>query len=252
MKIAILSINTNKYNIFFDTFYKSSKQNFFPSAERKWFVFSDQDVHSFESDIETIQIKHEEWPFCTLKRFEYFLKIEKQLLEFDYVFFFNANSEFINKVDGNDFGIGSNKELIAYKHIKIYKQPCNKQTGIISKMTEQNIKSNAYINDNYIYCCSCINGGKPKEFLTMCKIINNWMYEDLKNNIIPIWHDESYFNKYQYLNQNLFHYLSEYNVFPENQKKPRHIFNILKNIAIIKLRDKNKYFNVSKFKGWCI
>jgi hypothetical protein len=41
MKIAILSINTNKYNIFFDTFYKSSKQNFFPSAERKWFVFSD-------------------------------------------------------------------------------------------------------------------------------------------------------------------------------------------------------------------
>lgn len=252
MKIAILSINTDKYNIFFDIFYKSSKQNFFPSAERKWFVFSDQNYSHYDNTT-TILIKHEEWPFCSLKRFEYFLKIEKSLLEFDYVFFFNSNSEFINKVDGNDFGIGSDKELIAYKNIWLQCKNKDQIKQLLYNVSEHNKKSNAYIDsDLYTYCQGCIIGGKPDSFINMCKTINKWITIDLQNKMIPVWHDESYFNKYQYLNQNIFHYLSEYTVFPENFKFKNNkiLTSVFKRLACIKLLNKNNFFNTREFKGW--
>jgi hypothetical protein len=114
MKIAILSINTDFYNMFFDTFYNSININFFPSIEKKIFVFSDKNYSNYNNVI-TIPIKHEKWPYCALKRSEYFLMIKNELLKFDYIFYFNSNIEFISKIDTNMFGLNSNKDLIACK-----------------------------------------------------------------------------------------------------------------------------------------
>ena len=38
------------------------------------------------------------WPFATLRRFEIFLKQEQALRGFDYIFFFNANAQFMQPV----------------------------------------------------------------------------------------------------------------------------------------------------------
>lgn len=116
MKIAIISINTLFYNLFFDEFYKSINANFLPLIKKNFFVFSDQNYSHYDNTT-TIPIKHEEWPFCALKRSKYFLTIKNELLKFDYVFYFNSNIEFISKIDTNMFGFNSNKDLIACKHI---------------------------------------------------------------------------------------------------------------------------------------
>ena len=49
---------------------------------------------------------------------------------------------------------------------------------------------------NSQYYQSGLIGGKTKDFLEMARIISEWTSIDLKKNYIPIWHDESYFNKY--------------------------------------------------------
>ena len=39
-------------------------------------------------------------------------------------------------------------------------------------------------------------GGTKEAFLNLTKTIKEWIDEDLKQRIIPIWKDESYVNKY--------------------------------------------------------
>ena len=40
------------------------------------------------------------------------------------------------------------------------------------------------------------NGGRSKEFLQMCEQLSKNTHEDLENNVIALWHDESHLNKY--------------------------------------------------------
>ena len=39
-------------------------------------------------------------------------------------------------------------------------------------------------------------GGETKAFMEMAEVIKIWTDNDLKRNYIPVWHDESYYNKY--------------------------------------------------------
>jgi hypothetical protein len=79
--------------------------------------------------------------------------------------------------------------------------------------------------------------------------IYKWTNIDLEKNIIPIWHDESYYNKYHYLNSEKFYYLSQYTCYMENIKRSIVKRNMLSYLAAIKLRDKEKYFDVKTFKN---
>lgn len=104
----------------------------------------------------------------------------------------------------------------------------------------------AYLNTfDYTYCFSGISGGKSKPFIDMHTQIDKWTDIDIEKNIIPIWHDESYFNKYQYLNSEKFYYLSQYTCYCEDYQKNK----IMKYVAAIKIKNKNRYFDVKAFKN---
>lgn len=93
MKIAILYICTGKYNVFWKGFFESSEKKFLQKSQKEYFVFTD-DEHLFGADQSNVHIiphKYMGWPYDTLMRFEVFSSIEKELVGFDYIFFFNAN-----------------------------------------------------------------------------------------------------------------------------------------------------------------
>ena len=46
------------------------------------------------------------------------------------------------------------------------------------------------------YVMGGFNGGKTETFLKMSEELSKNINEDLKNNIIAVWHDESHLNKY--------------------------------------------------------
>jgi hypothetical protein len=94
MKIGILYICTGKYSIFWKDFYLSVEKNFIEKEEKHYFVFTDSKEIDFEkknSKIDKIYQENLGWPGNTLMRFHIFLNTKKELMNMDYLFFFNAN-----------------------------------------------------------------------------------------------------------------------------------------------------------------
>lgn len=197
MKIGILYICTGTYDFFWKSFYQSAEQFFFQGYPwtREYFVFTDApSIYGEEaSHIHRIYQDNLGWPDNTMKRFEMFLRIREQLEnEMDYLFFFNANMEFMVPV-GEDI------------------LPTEKENGLVGALHswyfdrykwnwpyERRRRSCAFIPywKGKHYFQGSLLGGTTSAFLKMCDTCNRWIHQDLANNIIPIWHDESMVNKY--------------------------------------------------------
>ena len=196
MNIAILYICTGKYNQFFQVFYESSEKFLLKeSGEIQYFVFTDDMKLSQANNVHLIKKKCQGFPADSLFRFEMFLEIKDELLNYDYVFFFNANTE-IKQPIGKEILPDANLRLVMaewpgkrkpFKHPAFYPY-------------ERNKKSLAYIapfeKEPYIYYMGGINGGKSKDFIQMIEILARNIRIDYSNGIIARVHDESHINKY--------------------------------------------------------
>ena len=195
-KVAILYIATGRYITFWDFFYKSAEQNLLLNSSKHYFVFTDC-KELLESDIEKniTYIKQQKlgWPYDTLMRFNIFLTQKDQLKKFDYIFFFNANTEIIKNIKEEDLlPLHSDENLVLTHQPHVFHK--NKKQFTY----DRNPLSNAYIplSQGRYYFTGALNGGKSVNFLEMCEHLNRNTKEDLDQNIIALWHDESHLNKY--------------------------------------------------------
>lgn len=214
MKIAILYICTGNYHIFWQKFYNSAKNNLFPKSSKHFFVFSDADPSLF--DAPDVTFTHQEklgWPYDTLKRFHIFLRVEKQLRDFDYVFFFNANIVFHSEVSEKILPSKEEKLLVVqhpgYFDCKPYEFPYDKNPLSLACMPK---------GQGTIYVMGAANGGICHEYLDLVKDLAWAVDKDLERNVIALWHDESHLNKY-ILHRN-YKLLSPSYCFPENSSIP--------------------------------
>ncbi len=194
MKIAILYICTGIYNKFFEGFYLSCEKFFLAGkAEKKYFVWTDDDgIGEGKTNVYVIHKECAGFPADSLFRFEMFLQVEDELCKFDYVYFFNANAEFLTPVNeellpdetGLAMGVWGGKE--AKRHPMFYSY-------------ERNRKSLAYIppfGKNYHLFMGGLNGGRAKEYLEMCNTLAQNIRDDYNRGIIAIAHDQSHINAY--------------------------------------------------------
>lgn len=252
MKIAIVTICTGQYNAFLNQFIQSSIKNFFIDATyRHWYIFTDINTYKNQNNISYFYAQHNEWPFVALKKFYYISSISNELNYYDYIFLINVNTLFYKKIVIGQIGTDGCKQLIAYKHVWPYCSAVKNQqifNELLDLKTESNIKSKAYINIRpYTYCQSSFIGGMAIPFLKMCKELNDMTDYDLKNHIIPVWHDESYVNKYIVDNYDKFVLLSE--KFATHENLPGYeCTKMLEYVASIKFLDKEKVFNLYSFK----
>jgi hypothetical protein len=193
--INILTICTGKYLKLFEQFYHSSQENFLNGYQKKYFVFTDGDLNDYENVIRIEQSKLG-WPYDTMMRFKMFNSI-KELLNGDYVFFFNINMKFIKKIGEEILPGEENDYLMGVNHPGFY----DKQNLKFSY--ERREISNFYIPFNLgkFYYQGCFNGGRKEEFMKMSDTLDKLIDDDLSKGIIPIWHDESALNWY-YLKKN--------------------------------------------------
>ncbi len=63
---------------------------------------------------------------------------------------------------------------------------------------DKNPNSKAYISDfdAKYYVMGGFNGGTSEGFLKLIKTLKDWTDIDLKNKVMPTWHDESMLNRY--------------------------------------------------------
>jgi hypothetical protein len=188
-KIGILTICLGKYDIFFDGLYNSFKNFFLPNHEKIFYVFNDSAIPE-KYDVRSIQYQKMGWPFDSLKRFEMFLTIKDELLDNDFLFFLNANMLCNNYVYDEILPAIDNDFLVGVNHPGFYNQTNLKFPY------ERNPKSKFYIKEGEgkTYFQGCFNGGKSENFIGLSEILSEKINEDLTNNIMPIWHDESALN----------------------------------------------------------
>lgn len=199
-KIAVYYIATNKYITFFDEFLYGLS-NFFPNVKKKVVLITDcDDVDFSKKSNEQIEVKQEHidhyyWPIPTLFKMFY---IEKFFADdCDYHFYCNANMRFIDK-----FQFDSSVDMCFMKHylsdrLSLY---------VINNGNNNNCVippnwAKCYISPNEVpseakYCQGGFFGGTSEMMHHFLSDINSMIKDDLKHNIIPIWHDETYLNKY--------------------------------------------------------
>lgn len=193
MRIAILYICTGRYNIFFNGFYQSCKKYLLKEAEKHFYVWTDNNqIGEGKGDVTIMHKECAGFPADSLFRFEMFLQIEEELKNYDYIYFFNANSEIRRPIgeeilpddSGLAMGIWPGKRENQHPMFFPY---------------ERNKKSLAYIaphGKNYAYFMGGLNGGTPKAYLQMIRTLSDNIRDDYKRGIIAKVHDESHINAY--------------------------------------------------------
>ena len=212
MKITILTIATNQYKNFFKPFVDSINKYFCTSIEKEILVFSDDpSIINGYNNCFFYPIKHEKWPFVTLKRFETFKTAYDRIQKSDFILYFDVDLEVSQKIDLNFDKI----KLLGVQHPAIYKE-------MYFWPVETNEKSKAYLDPSIfcIYHQGCLWGGSTEEFLKLNDILMKNIQDDLQNNIIALWHDESHLNNYYFHNRNIVQTLPASFAYPENWKLP--------------------------------
>lgn len=228
MKIVCLYIATGRYTVFWKDFYLSAEKYLLPEAQKDYFMFTDNEHIDFEENANVFKIYQKKlgWPYDTMMRFDMFLTQEEKLKEYDYIYFFNANMEFVAPV-GDEF-LPDESGLVMGLHPGYYNKKPDEYPY------DRNPKSTAYIpyGQGKHYVQGCLNGGTSEAYLELCKTCSANTHKDLEQNIIALWHDESHLNKY--VQDKPYKLLACNYLYPEGKKlKP---FN--KNIKIIQ-RNKN-------------
>ena len=213
MKVAITFIGTNKYLDFLPKYYESIKENFLPNSEKVFLVFTDGDG-DFPDDVKVFKQEHLEWPYITLKRFEIINKARKEIEDCDWLVFLDADTRVVAKVTEEEFF--SDKPYFGVHHPchALKMQPHTEYPGAF----ETNTNSRAGVteeDDTSMYYQGCLWGGRVPEVLDMIGELDSRVEEDLSNDVIAVWHDESQLNKFYSEVKEDVHLLGPQYAYPE-------------------------------------
>lgn len=189
-KIAIITISTGHYINLLKELTDSINLKFLINKNKHIFVFTDKHFNN-TNDTSYIQIQHLPWPLNTLLRFYYFKQIIEELNNFDFIFYIDCDMSVINQI--SDEILPYKNEIVVCRHF--WQKTCT------DAYEKYNKKSLAYIDVDSLdfipeYCQACFFGACRESFIKMTNQLEYNINEDLKNNVIAKWHDESHLNKY--------------------------------------------------------
>lgn len=214
-KIAIIFIGTGKYLKFLPKFYEHCESNFIKNIKKQYFVFTDGDLLNHPDNITRVYQEHLQWPFITLNRFETINRIKNQLEEFNWVVFMDADTLVVDTITADEFFGG--KSLFGVHHpCSVLKMPPHNE---LPGSFETNPESRAFVDiqkiNPSVYFQGCLWGGKTPEVFDLISELEKNTKEDLADNIIAVWHDESHLNRYFFDNIEKVHILSSGFAYPE-------------------------------------
>lgn len=202
-KVAFISICINEpYWEYVGPMLESAQKFFLNDHEVDYFLWTD--IPEEKKHGATIfPTEPVSWPYPTLMRYHLFLQQEEILKDYDYIFYCDADMLFVDTVDEEILG----DDLTAAQH------PMYAVRKEYIPPYEPNPDSKAYIPrpgrivvENGVprflplYFAGGFQGGKSEHFIKAMKAIKKMIDDDLVNNYIAIWNDETHWNKYLFEN----------------------------------------------------
>lgn len=157
----------------------------------------------YAQNLTIFPMESEVWPMPTLMRYHLMLQQEEKLKEYDYVFYCDVDMLFVNIVGDEILGEG----------LTMVQQPMYAVRKEFWPPYEPNPDSASYIkrpgrliNDQGkprfmpLYFAGGFQGGKTEIWLEAMKEMKKLVDKDFTKNYIPVWNDETVFNKYMFDN----------------------------------------------------
>jgi hypothetical protein len=223
INLGVLTVATGEYI----EYWKSALLNIDASAavipKVTFHLFTDkvEEANSFlqtQSGFTVVvhQIKALPWPAISIKRYDFYLNESKHILE-DFLIHLDADM-LINNDFFKEFFLQSRKgvpSVVSHpgfwtpkkwrEYYSFIASPRALQVRLRARLKgerfgawENEAASVAYVEKSQrrTYVCGAVVGGYRDDFWKLCMDISDAIKQDERANVIPIWHDESYLNKW--------------------------------------------------------
>lgn len=149
-------------------------------------------------NIKIIPTEATEWPYPTLLRYNLFLQQEEQLKDYDYIFYCDIDMKFEAIVGDEVLGDITACQHPMYALRKEYWPPYepNENSASYIKRPGRIITDNGQDRFMPLYYAGGFQGGKASNFIQAMKDCKALVDSDLNKGYIPIWNDETVWNKW--------------------------------------------------------
>ena len=214
MKVAIVFIGTGRYINFLPKYYENIEKHFLPNSEKTILVFTDGELNETPDNVRVYHQEHLDWPYITLKRFGTINKARQAIEDNDYLVFIDADALVVSDVTEEEFFTDKPYFGVHHPCHALGMPPHTEYPGAF----ETDTNSRAHVtpeDDTSMYWQGCLWGGKVPEVLDMIDELDDRVEEDLSNDVIAQWHDESQLNRFYIENKEDVHTLGPEYAFPE-------------------------------------
>ena len=215
MKVAISFLGTGKYLDFLPNYYENIEKYFLPNTEKTILAFTDGEIDDTPENLKVFSQEHLDWPYITLQRFKIINKAREIIRDHDWFVFIDGDALVVDRIDEEDFF--TDKPLFGVHHPCHYLKmtPHNKLPGSFEISESSNAAIDLEKYQPQVYYQGCFWGGKSKEVIEMVDELQDRIDDDLKRNVIAVWHDESHLNKYLIENSSMVHTYGPEYAYPE-------------------------------------
>lgn len=182
-KVAVTCLATGAYVDFVQQ-WKRSISLYLPNAE--CFVLSDAlSAHGFGDGLRILPWGHLPWPNSTTFRHSALLAYRDLFAKFDVLIHMDVDAEFISQPS------------IPASNLFALSHPGYENVDGTHAPFENREDCSAYVplENRRRYLAGGFQGGRVDSYLSACLEIREWSLRDLVNDIVPVWHDESYWNR---------------------------------------------------------
>ncbi len=181
MKIALCIIATQNYIDFVPPLLESAEVYFLKGHDVDYHVFTDKVLPSHLDRLKYHQIRHQQWPAMTLKRYE--IMASADLSGYDFVYYIDADMLFVAPIGDEIL-----KPLVGVHHPGYY------MNGGGSWETRK--ESTAYVRESKrnVYLAGGFQGGSTYDN-AIKHLASNIAYDE-EQGITAVWHDESHWNQF--------------------------------------------------------
>lgn len=152
-----------------------------------------------KTNIKIIPTEAVTWPYPTLLRYNLFLGQEELLKEYDYIFYCDIDMRFVDIVGDEILGEGITAAPHPGYYIRKELYPPyepNEESASYIKRPGKVVNENGKPRFMPHYYAGGFQGGKSDKFIEAMKACKLIIEKDLNKNYIPVWNDESAWNKY--------------------------------------------------------
>lgn len=208
-KVGVMFICINQpYWVYGEPVIQGVRQFFLPGHDVEILMWADLAQYPEAKDVtwgadKVFPTESIGWPYPTLMRYHLFLQQEEYLKKFDYLFYLDLDMRVVNLVGDEILGDG----LTAAQHPmyaldKKFIPPYEPHEGSASFIPRPGrvVQENGSPRFEPLYFAGGFQGGRTKSFIEAMKGTRDIIDADLNQSYIPIWNDESAWNKYLFGN----------------------------------------------------